>query len=92
MVRAHVNRVHQLSYRACIDNYCPVQLQTWFPICTAKYWVVRRPAAEIGTAPKKHDALKQLELDEIWRLEQLEQDYTAQADALLDPENNTWLR
>jgi hypothetical protein len=90
-MRGHVNQAHQLSYQACTDNYCSVQLQTWFLSCTAKYWVVRRLAAEIATT-QKHDALKQLELDEIQRLEQLEQDYTAQADALLDLDNNTWLR
>jgi len=85
IMRRHVNRAHQLSYLACTDNYCSVQLQTWFPSRTAKYWVVRKPAAEIATA-QKHDALKQLELDKIQQLEQLEQDYTAQANALPDPE------
>jgi hypothetical protein len=48
------------------------------------------PAAEIAAAAHKRDAIKRLELDEI--LERLEQDYTAQADTLPDPENNTWLR
>jgi hypothetical protein len=91
MMRGHVNQAHQLTYQACTDNYCSVQLQTWFSKHTARYWVVRRPAAKIAAA-QKHDALKQLELDEIRRLEQLEQDYTAQADTLPDPESNTWLR
>jgi hypothetical protein len=91
MVRHHLNQAHQLTYQDCTDNYCSVQLQAWFPRSRAKYWIVRRPAAEIATA-QKHDALKQLELDKIQRLEQLEQDYTAQADTLPDHESNTWLR
>jgi hypothetical protein len=53
---------------------------------------VVRGLAAVSATVQKHDILKQLELDKIQQLEQLERDYTAQADTLPDPESNTWLR
>ena len=101
-IRQHANKVHQLALQACTDAYRRVLLQTWSPGPRAKYWVVAgeaETAEEEGRKKTKRarqsadeQALQELGLQEIRRLEQIEQDCQAQEASLEDWETSPWLR
>ena len=79
----HLNRVHDLTWQACSDNFQPVQLQSWFPGTQAQYWIVRTQAIAIPQRlSSASNELHRLEQQEIERLEQLKQDHIAQEAAL----------
>jgi hypothetical protein len=96
-VRAHLNRVHKLTWQACSDNYRPAQLQSWFLGTRAQYWAVRTQATAIPLAiPQRPSSvsneLHRLEQQEIRRLEQLKQDHMAQQTQLENSQDSSWLR
>lgn len=102
MIRAHINKVHQLFRHDCRTRIRPVQLQSWYREKRAKYWQVQvSTATTIATAAATAatpavsqttaNILEQLEEEEARRLEQLEQDHLA-ADAEVEGDETTpWL-
>jgi hypothetical protein len=89
-MRWHINRVHKLAYTACTKSLQSVQLQSWFKVPWAKYWIVKVEESNKGTIgePDLEGELFRLEQQEIQRLEQLEQDCIAQEAELEDSDNS----
>jgi hypothetical protein len=93
VVRVHLNRVHDLTWQACSDNYRPAHLQSWFLGTQAQYWIVKIQATAIPQRPSStSNELHRLEQQEIRRLEQLEQDHMAQQTQLENSQDSSWLR